>query len=314
MTRQLVSLFSLACLAACGGGTSGADDAAAPLGAPAHVASKGGGGAPPPPPPPPPPPGQPASAPGGGTRLPPPPVVDGPAWYFDDLSGVGALTPDIDFDRVQNQTPGGVPVGASRSATEGIYNVSKKTPLQITDIRLAGANPGDFVITPQAVAAVEGTVLPANKGALVTLPITFTPTAPGARSALLVVSSAAGVVQLALTGTGLPDQPVLQGLGPVTFLSGGAPATFQVRNGGGATLVLQSIQLGGAAPQAFTFAVANHGFSNCFAGVPLAPLSSCFVAVGPAPGAVGPATASLDITSNDPVHPVSQAPLSLLAP
>ncbi len=282
----------------------------------------GGGGAPAPAPvptpapspTPAPAPSAPASAPGGGARLPPSSTTDAAAWYFADISAVNTVgfAPDIDYTRLENMTMGGIPVGATRSATELIYNVSKKTPLTVTNIRIAGADPADFFIDPQVLATIESTVLPANKTAVEALPINFRPTAPGARTANVVFTSAAGVVQIAVSGVGLPTQPVISGTEPLTFFPDSAPASFIIQNTGGVTLQLQGIAIAGATPGAFRVSVANSGFGNCYAGVLIAPLAYCFLGIVEVDGAAAPASADLVITSNDPVHPVTDVPLSLV--
>src|SRR5450432_4148439 len=104
---------------------------------PTITASKGapgnGGGAPPVTPP-----TTPAPAPSGGTQIPPSPEVDGPAWFFAEFGGVaGPFTANVDFDAMQNLSPGGITVGSSRTATELVFNVSKKTSLTITAITFA---------------------------------------------------------------------------------------------------------------------------------------------------------------------------------
>ena len=55
-------------------------------------------------------------------------------------------------------------------------------------------------------------------------------------------------------GVGLPTRPVLAGFGPLTFLPASAPTNLIVQNTGGATLVLNSIQIVGANPNAFFMA------------------------------------------------------------
>jgi hypothetical protein len=60
------------------------------------------------------------------------------------------------------------------------------------------------------------------------------------------------------------------------------------------TLSLNSMSVGGANASAFAFFTANNGFSNCFAGMLLAPKSFCYMAVGLAPGATPPASATLE--------------------
>jgi hypothetical protein len=254
----------------------------------------------------------PAPAPSGGTQLPPSPQVDGPAWFFSEVGGIaGPFTANINFDAMQNLSPGGISVGTSRTGMELVYNVSKKTPLTITNITFLGANPADFSIPAADLAAAATTVLPPNKGAAEALHVVFSPTGEGVRTATLQVTSAAGIAQIFLTGTGLAQRPILAGIAPLNFLPASAPANLTITNAGGETLSLDSISIGGANPDAFAFFVANHGLSNCFAGMLLAPKSFCQMAVGLAPGATAPATATLVFLTNDPVNPRLEVALTL---
>ncbi|MCK9688424.1 choice-of-anchor D domain-containing protein [Scleromatobacter humisilvae] len=328
MKSSIATTLALLSLVGCGGGEPQSDMPRPEIGmsTTAHIESgKGGGGGgapapapapaptPAPAPAPAPSPAAPAPAP-AAVKLPPPMSTDAAAWAFSNLGsvvGTGSTT-DIDFGRIQNMTPGGIAVGASRSATELIYNTSKKVPLTVTQIQITGANPGDFVISPQTISAAAATVLPANRDAVEAIQITFRPTAEGVRTANVVFTSVAGVVQIALTGTGLPTRPVLgTPEDPLVFLPQSAPATFVLQNTGGVTLVLNSISIGGANPAAFQITPANSGFSNCFAGIPIAPLSFCYVGVGVAPGATPPANATFVVKSNDPVRPELDVPLVL---
>jgi hypothetical protein len=93
-------------------------------------------------------------------------------------------------------------------------------------------------------------------------------------------------------------------------LSGEAPTNITITNFGGQTLSLNSFSIGGTSPQAFAFYTANHGFSNCFAGILLAPKSFCYLAVAPVPGATAPAGAALTFLTNDPVNPRLDVPLT----
>jgi len=279
---------------------------------PAVSASKGapggGGGTPTPVPSP----TTPAPAPSGGTQIPPSPQVDGPAWFFAEFGSLGSpFTANVDFDAMQNLSPGGISVGTSRTATELVFNVSKKTPLTITGVAFVGANPGDFSIAAADLAAAATTVLPPNKGASEALHIIFTPTGSGLRTATLQVTSAAGIAQIFLRGTGLPQRPVVNQIAPLTFFTFSAPANLTITNSGGQTLVLNSLSIGGANAGAFQFFVANHGLGNCFAGMLLAPKSQCFFAVGVAPGATAPASATLVVSTNDPVTPTMNVPLTI---
>lgn len=124
---------------------------------------------------------------GGGNPIPPPPQVDGPAWFIYNQSAVFGTTtqPNVNFDAVPNTVQGAMPIGTSRNATEVVYNVGKKTPLALTQIAIVGTDPGDFAIAPAALKAARNHPIPANRGQGAVLPLTFTPTAPGARTGTL---------------------------------------------------------------------------------------------------------------------------------
>jgi hypothetical protein len=314
VNRKFVIASATLLFAAVGCGES-ANTAQPQLSTAAAKGAPGGGGGtvqPPPTTPPATPPTTPVPAPSGGTQIPPSPQTDGPAWFFSEIGGVaGPRTADIDFDAIQNQTAGAISVGASRFALELVYNVSKKTSLTITNVTFLGANPNDFAIAPTDMAALATTVIPANKGQAAMLHVSFTPTAEGPRTATMQVTSAAGVAQVFLKGTGLPQRPILAPMDPLNFLPGSAPANLAIQNTGGETLVLNSVTIAGPNASSFTFSVANNGFSNCFPGILLAPKSICRMAVGIAPGATGPANAALLFSTNDPVNPVITAQLIL---
>jgi hypothetical protein len=143
------------------------------------------------------------------------------------------------------------------------------------------------------------------------LQLTFLPSAKGARTATLRIVSNAGTALVSLTGIALPARPVIAAPGSLAFLPASAPATVRVSNEGGQTLVLASIALGGSNPGSFEITVANHGFGNCFAGIPLSAHASCFLGVGLAAGALALSEAVLAIRSNDPVQPEVDIQLTL---
>lgn len=92
---------------------------------------------------------------------------------------------------------GSVSVGkASGTRTATVTNAGGGT-LTVSSLQGSGANAGDFVRKGTCAA---GTTLAAGQGC--TLAMTFKPTASGARSATLAVSTSGGAVTLALTGTG----------------------------------------------------------------------------------------------------------------
>jgi hypothetical protein len=217
----------------------------------------------------------------------------------------------VDFGNLQNTVQGAIPVGDGRSAQVFVYNTSKKTALTISEIAIEGVNPSDFSIAPASVSAALEVPIPANKSAAVVLDLAFTPTAEGARAATLRLVSNAGTALVSLTGSALAARPIIAATSAVDFLPTSAPATAVVTNNGGQALVLQSIALGGSDPSAFEITVANRGISNCFAGMALSPLGSCFLGIGVVAGAPAPSNAQLVIQSNDPVQPETDLQLTL---
>jgi hypothetical protein len=251
---------------------------------------------------------------GPGSSIPPPPQIDGPAWFLYNASGVagGPASPNVNFDAIQNTVQGPISIGATRSATELVYNISKKTPLSLTQIVIVGTNASDFTIPASAIQLALKNPVPANRGQGAILPITFTPSAQGVRSGTLRIVSNAGTALVSLTGTALPPRPIIvTSTGPLNFLPASAPDTVTVSNNGGQGLLLQSIAITGAKPSSFQITVANSGQGNCFAGIELAAHSFCFIGVGLAPGAPAPSSATLAIVSNDPVHHETDIGLTL---
>jgi hypothetical protein len=240
-------------------------------------------------------------------------TTDAAAWYFSEAGGIaGPLTANIDYDRMQNQSPGASVIGQVRvGAEEIIYNTSKKTPLTITGISITGPNASDFAVDPADIASALATVLPANRDAAEVLRISFTPSAEGPRSATLLVSSAAGVAAVSLSGTGLPDRPIVPLFAPMNFISGSAPNNLQMTNTGGKTLSLDTLAIIGPDAGSFTLgALFGHPLGNCFAPMLLGPKSSCNFAVGVASGVTTAVSATLLIVTNDPLHPHQEVPLT----
>jgi len=165
----------------------------------------------------------------------------------------------------------------------------------VNGLTMGGSNPGDFA---RSGTCSLGTALGAGASCSITL--AFTPSATGARSATLTVSTDAGAVPVvALSGTGAAVAPPVLSAGPAALgyadqLVGtqSAPQTVTVTNGGGGTLTLSSIALGGAAPAEF----ARSG--SCVSGTALAAGQSCSATVRFAPATTGAKTATLAIASN----------------
>jgi hypothetical protein len=251
---------------------------------------------------------------GGPTQVPPPSTVDGPAWFVYSPSNVSLTgpSPSMDFGALQNSVQGGIGIGTSRTAQLLVLNTSKKTALTLTNISVVGAAPGDFAVAAASAQAALNVPISVKQGGI-GLPVTFTPTAEGVRSASLSLTSNAGTILVPLTGTGLPARPILvtNANGGMSFLPESAPATVTVSNAGGQTLTLQTIEFGGTNASSFGFTAANRGFGNCFNGMLLGPLSMCFLGVGIVAGAPVPSQANLRLVSNDPVQPVTKIHVTL---
>jgi hypothetical protein len=251
---------------------------------------------------------------GGAAQIPPPSTIDGPAWFVYNgsaASGLGAAA-GLNFDALQNSVQGAISIGAVRSAQVLVFNTSKKTPLAFSTVDVTGPNAADFTIAPASVQNALTTPVPAKTGSAAIMQIAFSPSAEGARSATLHLVSNAGTVLFPLSGSGLPARAIIRtSAGPLAFIPASAPDTIGVTNDGGQSLILSSIALGGANPGAFGFTAANQGFSNCFAGVPLGPHSTCYIGVGLAAGAQAPSNGVLTIGSNDPLQPETAIALTL---
>ena len=234
---------------------------------------------------------------GGGV---PAPTVDGPAWFIQ----AGPFS------------PAAVAVGATASAVIRVYDVSKKTDLTLTSLTLEGADRADFALDPATSAAALSTSLPPNQGASVAFTVTVTPSAPGTRTASLVLVSNAGTQTVPLGGVGLAQQPVaVYPPDAIAFLSSSnAPVPVTISSGGAEVLVLSSIALAGADASVFTIVPVNRGTGNCYDGIPLPFGSQCVIGVSYRAGVVGPRSGDLVIATNDPGNARIDLPLTIAAP
>jgi hypothetical protein len=251
---------------------------------------------------------------GGGTAvtIPPAMTIDGPSQFMYSPGLIGTpISANVDFDRQQNQIPGGTVQGTTRIATEIIFNNSKKTALTITSATIGGPNAGDFTVS-----AIPTAPLAPNKDAAFEFVVTFTPSGDGVRTATLSITSNAGTATGTLSGTGLVNRPVVTQFAPLSFFPTSAPAILEMANGGGQSLQISSVSIVGANANAFVLLpLSGAGLGTCqfVGGGPslLGPHQFCDFEVGVAPGAPAPASASLVIVSNDPVTPVETVPLTL---
>ena len=188
----------------------------------------------------------------------------------------------------------------------GISNPGTGT-LSITDLRIEGANAGDFyfTITPPPVRA--GSVLNAGDGRPAGM-IEFSPSAVGQRSARLVIESDdpdESPFVLHLTGEGLPPRPeitVLDGsrelisghalvhVGHATPGSAGVSRQITIRSLGGADLTGLTATIEGLNAAAFSRSILTST---------LAPNSEATLDIRFTASDLGPHGATLVITSND---------------
>jgi Beta-propeller repeat/Abnormal spindle-like microcephaly-assoc'd, ASPM-SPD-2-Hydin len=177
---------------------------------------------------------------------------------------------------------------ASAAQTTTLQNTGHSI-LVITNIAVAGPNPGDFAQTNNC-----GVTLAA--GASCTFSVTFTPTASGKRSATLNITDNAGgsPQHVSLTGTGIGPMAILnptslpfgnQNVGTTSGAKG-----LELKNTGNSTLSISSIAISGT--NATDFAQAN----NCPSSLP--PGAHCSISVNFSPTGIGTRTASLNVSDN----------------
>jgi hypothetical protein len=161
--------------------------------------------------------------------------------------------------------------------------------LVITNIAIAGPNPGDFAQTNDCGTSVA-------TGASCTFTVTFTPTASGNRSATLNITDNAGgsPQHVSLAGTGIGPMATLnptsisfgnQNVGTTSGAKG-----IQLKNTGNGTLTITSIAISGTNAADFTQT------NNCPSS--LAPGAQCNIRVNFSPTGFATRTASLNVSDN----------------
>jgi hypothetical protein len=177
-------------------------------------------------------------------------------------------------------------LGTSSAAREVRLTNPGKAPLSITDIKIIGANPGDFEF-------VSGS-RNLQAGESCTISVIFTPKAIGERTGTLEIShNASGSPQrVTLTGTGV--RPMEHSPVRLTFgdqaVGTSADKNLTLTNRGNAPLSVTDIKPTGANPDNFTLA-SSSGFS-------VQPGQSCIISVTFTPTAIGNRTAILEISHN----------------
>ncbi len=172
-------------------------------------------------------------------------------------------------------------------------------------VTLTGTNAADFTITGGT--CVAGFTLTMGGGTC-TITVTFSPTATGARSALLnVVDDApASPQQSTLTGTGtqasLRLTPTPENFGSVVVAATSSTFTVTLTNSGTATATLTSgspVTLSGA--NAADYAIISG--TTCTSGATVAASATCIVHLTFTPSATGARVATLNVADDAPGTP-----------
>jgi hypothetical protein len=211
------------------------------------------------------------------------------------LSGTGAVAPAVSLSAT-SLTAGSFPVGTTSGTTNLVVTNSGTAALSISSVTLTGPNPGDFALNngcPGSLAA----------GGNCSITFTFTPTAPGTRTAYInITDNAAGSPQtVTISGTGQAPAASLS-TSSLTFASQttgttSAPQTITLTNSGNESLSISSIGLTGANPGDFTQS------NTC--GSSVAPGNTCMISVSFTPPATGTFSATLALTDNASGSPQS---------
>jgi hypothetical protein len=169
--------------------------------------------------------------------------------------------------------------------------------LTISGLTFAGDNATDFSQTNACSASLPG-------GGSCTIEVTFTPTAPGTRTANLVITDNASpspqTLSLTGTGTGAPVGSVSPGIvrfGNQLVGTPSAPQVVTLSNTGSAALTISNIVA--STTLSSTLSMVGGDFSqtnNCASSV--APGSSCTINVTFTPRATGTRTGTLTINDN----------------
>lgn len=236
------------------------------------------------------------------------------------LSGVGTLASPVASLSPETLNFLAVVGDTSAAQTATLSNIGSAA-LNLESLTLAGTAVGDYALSSSSTCAA-GAALDPNQSC--TAVIRFTPAAEGSRPARLEIAHDAepSPSTLALAGTGSVEAQGQLSVDQVSLLfaaqpqgSSSAVRTVTVSNSGSASLLLQSLSLGGAGAQDFVL----DDSGNCAADLELAVAESCEVAVRFVPtvasgtraaslamdaGSAGEATISLSGTALPALTPV----------
>jgi hypothetical protein len=190
-------------------------------------------------------------------------------------------------------------VGMTSAAQTVTLSNTGDGPLAITNISLTGASPADFKQTNNCPPSL-------GNGNACSLSVTFTPTAPGNRSASInIVDNAPGSPHaVPLTGVGaLPGvsiAPTTIDFAAQLVGTSSSPVNITVKNAGTGLLVISKISFTGANAAEFT-----ETKDTC--SVTINPNDSCTIPVVFDPATIGSKTAVLTLADNAPGSPQSVA-------
>lgn len=186
----------------------------------------------------------------------------------------------------------------SAALTETITNTGG-VALNITNVSIGGANPGDF--------SQKNTCGNVNPGSSCVITVTFDPTVLGSRSASLVLTDNAtdSPQSIALSGNGISSSGTMQ-LSTNALAFGSqqdniptSAKTVTVSNVGTTSLTLNTISITGANPGDFTM----NSSTTCVANLVIAANGSCIINVVFDPTSVGAESASLAISGTSANSP-----------
>lgn len=190
-------------------------------------------------------------------------------------------------------------VGGTSDPLRVTVGNSGTAALTVNTLAISGAQASEFAIS-SASTCKAGTSVAAGSNCFVD--VSFTPTATGARAASLMIghSASSTTASVALTGTGnVSAQPglaldaIVLDLGAQGLATTGAARTATVTNNGQADLVISKVSATGTN-------AADIVLGGTCAGATVAPAATCTVTVALKPSALGPRSASVEITSNAP--------------
>ena len=207
------------------------------------------------------------------------------------LTGVTVATNPVNF--------GSQYVGFTSTSGDLLYN-GTNSAITVTSIDIGGTNPTDFTATLSSSCAPGG-VVPANTSC--SIPMTFTPTALGARSATATINftgASGSPIVVNLTGTGIPG-PVTLSKNSLAYggqITGTTSLPQRVILSNLSTVDVHSLNIS-TGSAVFTLASS----STCSNGLTVKAGASCAIDVVFAPTATGAATATMTVSDDDAGSP-----------